>query len=43
MNKLKQFFAKRWKQVAGVGAAYLALEVGAVIFVTVWGVGKVIG
>ena len=42
METVKSFFARRWKQMAGLGAIYVALEVGAVVFVTLWGVSKVV-
>ena len=28
MEAVKTFFVRRWKQMAGVGAVYVALEIG---------------
>ena len=40
MNAIKSFLMRRWKQMAGVGAVWLVLEVVFALFV-VWGVGQV--
>lgn len=43
MNRVKEYIGRRWKQIAGIGFAYLALEAGAVLFVALWSIDKVAG
>ena len=42
MKTIKALFGRYWKQLAGAGAVYLALEVGALVFVAIWGMSKVV-
>lgn len=39
MSWLKRFLQRRWRQIAGIGAIWLAAELAAVPFV-IWQVGQ---